>query len=191
MLRYAWWKKTVWRNAPFLRVSGFADSVLHKAALQPGDSGVLLRSGRIEEIDRKFRVYEAAAQKALIARIGPLQKEMAQDLCAYKALPGKSAAAAPQTSWELKRSEEQQKQRHTLARSMAKSLVSLDENVARFDNELSESLALANTGIARYARAAFFRVVDREIPTIHCHIRGRDCIDEALRENIKEALTNV
>lgn len=192
-------KRPVWKNNRFLRLSGMGDALLHKAEMRTDDSGIRrLHSGRIERIQREFASYEEAKKKELISKLSVLQAALARDVRAYQALTPRAAPSAedrPLTSWTLKNDRQRREQdaqrsekRDALAASLVKNLYLLDETLELFDCELSQALAHANSGIAKYVKAALFETVDEGIPVLQRRVQASDLADAGLVQMVKEVL---
>lgn len=140
-------KLPVWKSSACPRISGFTDALLHKTTIHAWASDhPQLRGGQVVKLQREFEQFEAAVKRYLLEATSPYQQQAEQLTAKLNDSEGSGKRRAQRTLCELR-------QQIAFEYKLAEAL-------------LQEGCAKANRSLIKYGKAAFFRVVQEEIPTI-------------------------
>ena len=163
-----------WKNLKLPRAAGLLDRALGKVRITGDPGGALLRSGRVVALQHRYEHYQSRMKERLLTILHPLETELGELLLTCEAPAGPAFPLKERTTTGAIRAANAEKARQAEQRAgLVRGRVRLSEILremeylcARTDCQLDQALCAANTGLAVYAKAAYFSVVDRQIPAI-------------------------
>lgn len=181
-------KSCTWRNMLFPRMSGLLDRLFRKVCITGDPGGALIHSGKIVQMQRRFDHYQSRVKERLLAVLHPLETELDQLLLTCENPTVSTASAATErTTGAIRAANAGRARRAELRVGVARSRARLHEILheityacARTDSQIDQALNAANASIAVYAKAAYFSVVEREIPNISKSFYANQVVDQEL-----------
>lgn len=171
----------VWKEDKLLRLRGFLDALVHKTDFKTQGGKTMLAGAYYVRVHRELEAFEAA-------QVAQLQQVLALKVTALKAAAQTAESTGtgkPRSTAAMRAAREASARRSQAAAEYKELVASICAELLRTEAEITAVYSRANASLARYSKAAKFRVLDEEIP---CFMPNYSASKQAKEMGVEEVM---